>query len=168
MNRLRRSVPFVGGAFVLVGAVLVVGMLAVPEQMQSIYGNTKVAIESKLHDLIAPNELPLIDLGGEGGIPELDACTGEFTEMMSYREADVLPLFAAHNNCGGDVILGWDIGQQVRVVGDDTIYEVVDERHTPKWSNVETLEGMPGEFMLQTCYYGENKMRFLSLAPVEQ
>ena len=64
------------------------------------------------------------------------------------------------------MILGWDLGQRVMVEGSDVVYEVVEERHTPKWSNVEALVGMTGEFMVQTCFYGENRMRFLSLAPV--
>lgn len=137
-----------------------------PDLVDKVTGDVKVSVLKQFHQVFAPDELPTIRLGAEGGMVELDHCDGTFTEMVSYRIDDVLPLFAAHNNCGGDVILGWDIGQRVMVEGSDVVYEVVEERHTPKWSNVEALAGMSGEFMVQTCFYGENRMRFLSLAPV--
>lgn len=137
-----------------------------PDLVDKVTGDVKVSVLKQFHQIFAPDELPTIRLGGEGGMVELDHCDGTFTEMVSYRIDDVLPLFAAHNNCGGDVILGWDLGQRVMVEGSDVVYEVVEERHTPKWSNVEALVGMTGEFMVQTCFYGENRMRFLSLAPV--
>ncbi|AQY00624.1 MULTISPECIES: hypothetical protein [Microbacterium] len=137
-----------------------------PDLVDKVTGDVKVSVLKQFHQIFAPDELPTIRLGGEGGMVELDHCDGTFTEMVSYRIDDVLPLFAAHNNCGGDVILGWDLGQRVMIEGSDVVYEVVEERHTPKWSNVEALVGMTGEFMVQTCFYGENRMRFLSLAPV--
>ncbi|WP_341956515.1 hypothetical protein [Microbacterium sp. LWH13-1.2] len=169
VTRRRHRVGLLGCSIVLVGlgvAFLAASTFA-PEMVDKVTGDVKVAVQRQLHQIVAPGELPVIRLGAEGGMVELDHCDGTFTEMVSYRVDAVLPLFAAHNNCGGDVILGWDIGQRVTVAGSDVVYEVVEERHTPKWSNVEELVGMSGEFMVQTCFYGENKMRFLALAPVE-
>jgi hypothetical protein len=167
-RRPRRRFGLLFASIVLVGlgmSFLSASVFA-PDLVDKVTGDVKVSVLKQFHQMFAPDELPTIRLGGEGGMVELDHCDGTFTEMVSYRIDDVLPLFAAHNNCGGDVILGWDLGQRVMVEGSDVVYEVVEERHTPKWSNVEALAGMTGEFMVQTCFYGENRMRFLSLAPV--
>ncbi|MCS3442368.1 hypothetical protein [Microbacterium phyllosphaerae] len=167
-RRRRRRVGLLACSILLVGvgiAFLTASIFA-PAMVDKVTGDIKVGVQKQLQQIFAPDELPAIRLGAEGGMVELDHCDGTFTEMISYRIDGVPPLFAAHNNCGGDVILGWEIGQRVRVDGSDVVYEVVEERHTPKWSNVEELVGMSGEFMVQTCFYGENKMRFLALAPV--
>lgn len=166
-QRPRRRGGLLFASIVLVGlglSFLSASVLA-PDLVDKVTGDVKVSVLKQFHQVFAPDELPTIRLGTEGGMGELDRCDGTFTEMVSYRIDDVLPLFAAHNNCGGDVILGWELGQRVMVEGSDVVYEVIEERHTPKWSNVEKLTGMTGEFMVQTCFYGENKMRFLSLAP---
>lgn len=164
--RRRGGLLFASIVLVGLGASFLSASVLAPDLVDKVTGDVKVSVMEQIRQIFAPDELPTIRLGAEGGMVELDHCDGTFTEMVSYRIDDVLPLFAAHNNCGGDVILGWDIGQRVMVEGSDVVYEVVEERHTPKWSNVEKLAGMTGEFMVQTCFYGENKMRFLSLAPV--
>lgn len=168
-RRPRRRIGLLSTSILLVGlgASFLSASVLAPDAVDKVTGDVKVSVLKTFHEVFAPDELPVIRLGVEGGMVELDRCDGTFTEMVSYRIDDVLPLFAAHNNCGGDVILGWELGQRVTVEGSDVIYEVVEERHTPKWSNVEELTGMTGEFMVQTCFYGENKMRFLSLAPVD-
>lgn len=168
-RRPRRRIGLLSTSILLVGlgASFLSASVLAPDAVDKVTGDVKVSVLKTFHEVFAPDELPVIRLGVEGGMVELDRCDGTFTEMISYRIDDVLPLFAAHNNCGGDVILGWELGQRVTVEGSDVIYEVVEERHTPKWSNVEELTGMTGEFMVQTCFYGENKMRFLSLAPVD-
>ncbi|MEV7610034.1 hypothetical protein AB0N61_11170 [Microbacterium sp. NPDC089320] len=169
VRRPRRRVGLLFASILLVGcgvAFLAASILA-PDAVDKVTGDAKVSVLKSFHQIFSPDELPVIRLGVEGSMVELDRCDGTFTEMVSYRIDDVLPLYAAHNNCGGDVILGWDLGQRVTVEGSDIVYEVVEERHTPKWSNVEELAGMTGEFMVQTCFYGENRMRFLSLAPVD-
>ncbi|WP_372967751.1 hypothetical protein [Microbacterium sp.] len=165
----RRLTPLLPTSIALVtlGAVFLGASVFAPDLVDRTTGDIKVAVQEQLHQLLAPDELPEIRLGGEGGMVELDHCDGTFTEMITYRIEGVPPLFAAHNNCGGDVILGWELGQRVSVAGSDTVYEVVEERHTPKWSNIDALVGMSGEFMVQTCFYGENRMRFLALAPAE-
>lgn len=166
VRRRMRALLLSSIVLVTLGAVFLAASVFAPDLVDKTMGDIKVTVQKQVHQLLAPDELPEITLGGEGGMVELDHCDGTFTEMITYRIDGVTPLFAAHNNCGGDVILGWELGQQVRVAGSDTVYEVVEERHTPKWSNVEELVGMSGEFMVQTCFYGENRMRFLALAPV--
>jgi len=166
VRRRMRALLLTSMVLVALGAVFLAASVFAPDLVDKTTGDVKVAVQKLLHQLLAPDELPEIRLGGEGGMLELDHCDGTFTEMITYRIDGVPPLFAAHNNCGGDVILGWELGQRVTVAGSDTVYEVVEERHTPKWSNVEVLVGMSGEFMVQTCFYGENKM-FLALAPAD-
>ena len=165
---VRRERPirlWAGGALVVVGLVVAGATMVVPELMDKVAGNLKVTVEKRASEWIAPGELPQVTLGAEGDTADLDRCTGEFTEMISYRAGGIPPLYSAHNNCGGDIILGWDIGQRVKVAGSDVVYEVVEERHAPQPSGAERLEGMSGELILQTCYYGENRMRFVALAP---
>lgn len=153
-------------ALLTLGASFVVVSSVAPDAVDRATGDIKVTVQKQFQQIVAPDALPELRLGGEGGLVQLDRCDGTFTEMVSYRVDGVLPLFAAHNNCGGDIILGWELGQRVTIEGSDVVYEVVEERHTPKWSDVEALVGMSGEFMVQTCFYGENRMRFLALAQV--
>lgn len=165
-RRARPALFALAIAMSALGLALTGATVVAPDAVDRVTGNLKVTVVGQLSDWFAPGELPTITLGGPGDTRDLDRCSGEFTEMISYRADGVLPLYSAHNSCGGDIILGWEIGQQVRVGGSDVIYEVVEERHTPKSSNAASLVGMAGQFMVQTCYYGENRMRFLSLAPV--
>ena len=111
--------------------------------------------------------VPEVVLGAGGGEAELDACTGEFTEMVDYRAPGVVPLYSAHNTCDGDIILGWELGQLARVSGSDVLYEVVDERRAMTGDDAGVLEGMAGQMVLQTCFHGSLEMRFLALAPVQ-
>lgn len=152
---------------VVLGVSLVAVSIAAPDAVERVAGGIRVTVGEQMRRVLTPDRLPEVRLGGEGGMRELDRCDGSFTEMVSYRRDGVPPLFAAHNNCGGDVILGWDVGQRVAVAGSDVVYEVVEERHTPKWSDVDRIVGMSGVFLLQTCFYGENRMRFLALTPVD-
>lgn len=166
-GRHRRASLTASLVLVALGCASVLMSMAAPDAVDLVTGRVKVAVGAQVHRIFEADTLPEISLGGEGGMRELDRCDGTFTEMISYRVDDVPPLFAAHNNCGGDIILGWNLGQRVRISGSSIVYEVVEERHTPKWSDVDALVGMTGEFMVQTCYYGENRMRFLALAPVD-
>lgn len=162
-----RVLLLVSVVLVVLGLVLSLASAFAPEAVDRVTGEAKVAIATQLRTLFAPDDLPVVRLGDEGQIRDLDDCDGTFTEMVSYRLDGVPPLYAAHNYCGGDAILGWDIGQHVRVAGSDTVYEVVEERRTVKWADAHLLQGMRGEFLLQTCFHGQNLMRFVGLEPVD-
>jgi hypothetical protein len=151
---------------VVISVTLFAVSLFAPQVVDKVVGNAQVAIEKQVHQILSPGDLPELRIGAEGGTAELDLCDGTFTEMVGYRADDVLPLYAAHNICGGGIILGWPLGQHVRVSGSDAIYEVVEERYTPKGSPADVLAGMAGELMVQTCVFGENRMRIISLAVV--
>ena len=166
--------PVVG---IILGAVLLFGgmgllilQMLMPATLERGLGEAKVALEataSRVVTEVAPTSYPTVTLGPLGGMKEMDWCDGRFIEMESYRISGVLPVYAGHNKCGADIILGWNIGDHVKIAGSDIIYEVVEERHTKKWDNIASLRGMKGELILQTCFWGQNKMRFLSLAPVD-
>lgn len=159
------------GLFLVLAAVsLFAGQTLAPEPTERLLGEAKVLAQTSIDDAThaITNTHPVIRLGVSGGQAEMDRCDGTFTEILSYEMDGVLPVYAAHNNCGGDVILGFSVGELVKIEGRDTLYRVVDERRTPKaWASVKELVGMRGAFVLQTCFYGQDQMRFLSLAPVE-
>ncbi|WP_454860953.1 hypothetical protein [Promicromonospora soli] len=87
--------------------------------------------------------------------------------MKSYAHDDVPPVWAAHNSCDGDAILPWETGQNIRIEGSDQVYEIVDIRYTPKiWATTHDLVGLDGDLTLQTCFYGEDRMKFIGLRSV--
>lgn len=158
-----------GLVFLAAAIGMLLWQLIAPDSLERAVGEVKVAVQEVAQEVASGAggpQHPVIRLGGEGDRRALDRCDGTFIEMVSYRMTDVPPVYAAHNNCGGDVILSWQLGDTVRIDGRDALYTVVEERHTPKWSMVTKLRGMAGELVVQTCYYGQDRMRFLALAPV--
>lgn len=166
-----RLVASVAGVLLLVAAAaLAGGAVLYPEQTEAVVGGVKVRIQGVVADAAEiVGETPTITLGHVGDRYALDTADfGVFVEMESYRVEGVPPVYAAHNNRGGDVILSWNMGEEVRVLdsaGNAQLYVVAEERFTPKWSQVSRLEGMSGDIVVQTCFYGEDRMRFLSLTP---
>lgn len=154
------------GAFAAAGILLLMWQLLFPTHAERVIGEAKVTIQHAIHDVTTASSAEdlVVYLGPLGGMRELDWCDGRFIELDSYRITGVLPVYAAHNNCGGDIILSLELGDRVKVGNDGTVYQVVEERHTTKYGNVGSLRGMTGELLLQTCFYGQNKMRFLALA----
>lgn len=167
--RRRRSVGNVllgvfGTTLILGGAIVLAMSLFAPTAVERGYGQVKAAV----NDVAAEVQLPSVRLGAEGGTTELDACDGSFIEMASYRNTVGVPaVYAAHNNCGGDVVLNWEIGTQFEVEGQPGTFEVVDVRNTAKhWETTEALVGLQGDFALQSCFYGEDRMQFVGIRPV--
>lgn len=153
----------------LIGGGLAVGLAALlwPNQVEQVYGD----IQIKVGQLRAQNETPVAKLGGSGGKAMVDRCDGTFTEMTSYEREGVPPVWAAHNNCGGDIILPLEIGDEIILDrhGDEGTYRVVDVRETPKvWVTTAALIGLQGELALQSCFYGgaDVPMKFIGLEPV--
>ena len=165
------TVLTVFGVLLLVGGIgLGAGTLLAPQSVEQAYGAIKVGVAEKVQQVQEEvfEELPTVKLGVSGGQTELDWCDGTFTEMLSYERDGVPPVWAAHNNCGGDVLLPWEMGQRIRVEGDDQVYEIVDIRYTSKiWSSTADLVGLKGAFALQSCFYGEDRMKFIGLEPVD-
>lgn len=170
-RRVGRIVAAVVGAALMVGGgVVVAGVVFAPQAVEKTYGDVKTAVVSSIEGVREEvlGDLPTVRLGVSGHIAELDRCDGTFTHMASYEHADVPPIWAAHNMCAGDVLLAWEVGQRVMVEGDDQVYAVVDIRETPKtWATIDDLIGLRGSFVLQSCFYGEDRMKFVGLAPIE-
>ncbi|GAA3659642.1 hypothetical protein [Microbacterium marinilacus] len=159
----------IGVLLLLAGAAVLAFQLFAPQQVEHAYGVVKTEVTKRVDDVREEvfEELPVVKLGVSGGIPELDRCDGTFTEMLSYEREGVPPVWAAHNNCGGDVALPWEIGQRIQVEGSDDVYEIVDIRLTSKiWSSTDDLVGLGGELALQTCFYGVDEMKFIGLTKV--
>lgn len=158
-----------GGALLLGGGALLSAVLLAPQEVERAYGAVKTAVTGTVDSVRQDvgGEVPTVRLGATGGLAELDRCDGTFTEMASYEHDDVPEVWAAHNNCFGDVLLPWQEGQTLRVEGDDQLYRVVDIRNTPKtWATIDDLVGLEGSIALQTCFYGEDRMKFVGLEPV--
>lgn len=169
LRRRRRSVGNVllgmlGTALIFAGAAVLAASLFAPTSVERGYGQVKAAV----NDVAAEVQLPAVRLGVEGGQAELDVCDGSFIEMTSYRNTVGVPaVYAAHNNCGGDIVLNWEVGTQFEVEGQPGTFEVVDVRHTAKhWETTEALIGLQGDFALQSCFYGEDRMQFVGVRPV--
>lgn len=170
-TRQYKFISLVSIALMVSSAAVLAGYLFMPDQLERVYGATKTAIAEVTSDVREDRfgELPTVTLGVTGGTTELDGCDGTFTQMTSYEGGDVPPVWAAHNGCEGDILLPWEIGQHVGVAGNDRVYEVVDIRHTPQvWATIDDIEGIEGELALQTCFYGQDKMKFVGLRPIEQ
>ncbi|WP_424463968.1 hypothetical protein [Pseudoclavibacter helvolus] len=153
-----------GTMLILAGAIVLAMSLFAPTTVERGYGQVKAAV----NNVAAEVQLPSVRLGVEGGQAELDVCDGSFIEMTSYRNTVGVPaVYAAHNNCGGDIVLNWQVGTQFEVEGQPGIYEVVDVRHTAKhWETTEALIGLQGDFALQSCFYGEDRMQFVGIRHV--
>jgi len=88
----------------------------------------------------------------------LDLCAGWVYE--DFMRGDVV---SAHNHCGGDVVLGLDVGDTVTLTGHGAgTYAVTQLKTVPKGTSTAVLEG---GFWMQTCLWDGVNMRLARLAP---
>lgn len=161
-----------GGVLIVGGAGLLTAVALAPDAVEKTYGDLKTQVTGTVDKVQQDvfEELPTVKIGVEGGMPELDeACADDsFVIMSSYEREGVPETAAAHNNCGGDVLLPWEEGQRIQIEGRDEVYEVIDIRYTSKiWASTDDLVGLQGDLALQTCFYGEDRMKFVGLEVVE-
>jgi hypothetical protein len=152
---------------VTAGVLCAVTLLA-PQVTERAYGVAQGAVETIQTTVVG--SVPVVHLGAVGGLAQMDACTGKFTEMRAYEIPGVPPVWAAHNICGGDIVLTWALGQLVDIEHDGVTrrYRVVDIRYTGKhYTPIASLVGLGGQLALQSCFYGENRMKFVGLDPVQ-
>ena len=155
-----------GVLFVALGLSIVAACLVFPASTEKYIGRAKVAIDSSLAEARG-QEYITVTIGAKGGKALLDACDGTFPRIIAYELSGAPPTYAAHNNCKGDVILPAEVGDLIAITNLG-MYQVRDLRVVPKlWSTTDDLLGLEGELLLQTCYYGENRMKFLALVPVQ-
>lgn len=171
----------VGVSLVCAGLVVTAGTLFASEQVEGVYAAAKQTAQRGWDDTtqaVTGNPTRSVALGAAGVESDLDRCDGTFTQLTEYAVsgAEVPPVWAAHNSCGGDVILSWELGDRVTLTGHGAeandltgqVFEVVEVRHAPKYGgDVSVLDGMDGELVVQSCYYRpDTRMRFLALAPL--
>lgn len=108
-----------------------------------------------------------IHISNKGGDTEMDYCASGFTEMIYYQGLNDKRLLSQHNNCGGDIVLPMELGDHVAIEGDQE-YVITELRDTTKQINTSAISDMNGEVLLQSCYYKENKMKFVALTPLNK
>lgn len=162
-----------GVGLILTGLGLLYLHIEDPDRAERIVHTAKTEIIDKPISIVKEEVLetyPTLYFNGSGGNYELDiAAAGDWIFLDSYAKVEtVLPVWALHNNIGGDIILPWEIGQKFNVVGEgyDGEYIIVDTRDVYKWGLVNQIEGMQGDFALQTCRYGEDVVKFVSAVPL--
>ncbi len=173
-RRLRRAVLYTlgAGAMALGAATLGLSLFA-PHLVERGYGEARAAANEAALLLAPPatangERMPSVRLGDLGSEALMDACDGSFPQLESYAAQDGLqPVYAAHNGCGGDVILPWSVGERVEVVAADgsaSVYVVSDFRDVAKFgSSTRDVLGLTGSLLLQTCHWGDPQMRFVAL-----
>lgn len=87
---------------------------------------------------------------------EVDQCQWV---LMDFSSAVPLPIVAAHNFCGGGIVLEMVPGQRVVLSGAglDGAYTVVASKDA--WADqdaADALSGLAGDVILQTCYWEDN------------
>lgn len=147
-----------------IGSATLTAAAVDPQAIETVWGSARAVMVTA--PLALSGDLPEVTLGASGTAADLDLCDGTFTEMVDYDAEGVPPVWAAHNKCGGDVILPWSVGQHLVI--DSQEYEVVDMMTVPKFtSTVDDVAGLEGMLALQTCLYGDPQIRFVGVAPVE-
>lgn len=118
------------------------------------------------------NNYPEITLNGEGDLPELRvAPVGTFVKLTRYEVPGVIPVYGAHNDRGGNVILNWKVGQKVKIIqnGTETVYVLAGDAQLYQSAHVSDLKQLRGDFALQSCYFTlDNRMRFVEMVTEDQ
>lgn len=154
------------------GILIIFGNHFYPETTEKLIYSAKVEIEKQVQKAneVVTGDYPTVLLGGEGGEYEMQITPyGYFIEMIPYRVPGLMPVYAAHNSWGGDEILQWDIGKKVNLEGSNKngVWVVVDILELQKQGTVDLIEPLEGVIALQTCYYGQDLMKFVGLVPEE-
>lgn len=87
---------------------------------------------------------------------EVDACQWV---RMDFTADVPLPIVAAHNFCGGGIVLEMNAGQTVSLTGEglDGTYVVVSSKDA--WADqdaTDAISGLSGDVILQTCYWEDD------------
>lgn len=106
-----------------------------------------------------------ISIANKGGIEEMDDCAAGFTEMIYYEGLENKTLLSSHNKCGGDIVLPMEVGDHVIISGDKE-YVITELRDTTKDTTTSAINNMNGKVILQSCYWHENRMKFVALTPL--
>jgi hypothetical protein len=97
-----------------------------------------------------------IGISAFGWQDELDACQWVLMDMVAEVP---LPIVAAHNYCGGGIVLEMQVGDTVTLsgYGFDGTYVVTGDRDAWSGGDAATaISGMGGDVILQTCYWDDD------------
>jgi hypothetical protein len=78
---------------------------------------------------------------------------------MSFSAAVPVPFVAAHNYCGGGIVLDMQAGQIVTLSGTGLDGTYVVSGAKDAWSGMEALDamaGLSGDVILQSCYWSDD------------
>lgn len=161
---------FLSLLLICAGIALIMGSAVAPNKTESIVFGTGATIRNSITQQLdkVQHRLPVVHLNGRGGTWALNrAKHGDFVYMSGYRMSGIVPVYASHNNYGGDIILNWRKGKLVELKGEGRtgVWKVIGVRNIPKYANVSALKVLRGTVALQTCYYGRNVMRYVELVP---
>ena len=97
-----------------------------------------------------------ISIATVGMQAEIDACQWV---RMDFTAEVVLPVVAAHNFCGGGIVLDMQGGDTVALAGTglDGLYVVVAAQDA--WADsdaADAISGLAGDVVLQTCYWTDD------------
>ena len=166
-KRSGRFLTILGILLLTMGLGLTLFAIFLPQEAEKIAGEARIATGQAVMKAQGKKH-PTVRLGVRGGKPELNRCDGTFIEMASYETEGLQPVYAAHNNCKGEVVLPLKLGEKIKVK-DRGMYRITDIRYTKKtWSTTDEILDMDGELILQSCFYGENRMKFIAITPVDQ
>lgn len=171
----RRSIFISALAVMALGAAILITLLVRPSAPTEVYGLVHQHFtDREVEQVIEAGGNPTVTLGGAGGQAELDVCDGTFIEMTQYDpggELDLPPTYSAHNGCGGDIILHLAVGTEVTVIdtaGQGTDYVITEELTTRQFATATSdLTGLDGDLLLQSCFWDNTTMRFISLEATE-
>lgn len=160
----------------IAAAVVSIAAVCAPDVTDRAYGTTVTLVQKVVAtatETVTGTPTRTALLGGDGTPTDLNTCDGTFTHMTTYNttptDGVVFPgVWAAHNKCGGDTILSWELGDHATLTtrdGTTTAYTVTDIRLLPKTATVTDLNNLNGLIALQTCFYGQNLMKIVALTP---
>lgn len=178
-KRAKRIAGIIGAALIAaaiaVAIIVLVGMLVAPDQTEKIVGETTTAVTHSVRKVAGVE--PKVILGQVGDQADIDSCPGYWVHMASYNNGtgfDV-PVYSAHNGCvgfgdRGDVILPLGIGDTIQIEDEHGVtrsHKVTEIRNLPQHSTTtDALKGMSGPLILQTCYWDNATMKFISVTPI--
>ena len=78
---------------------------------------------------------------------------------MDFSSAVTIPVVAAHNFCGGGIVLEMQLGQTVALSGAGLDGEYVVVASKDAWADqdaVEAISGLSADVIVQTCFWEDD------------
>lgn len=156
---------YLAAGLVVIGLASTTVSLTAPTAVSQAVDATQNAVSHGI-ERVAGSKPHQVALGPVGGQMELDMCSGSWIRLEDFADVkELTPLYGLHNYCGGRKALDWDAGDEVQVKGKG-LHVISDIRDvSAKADTVDVVKDMKGKLVLQTCHWGNKKLRFVALAP---